>query len=327
MANDLKTIGFVGFGAMPSRMAERLRKASFSVVACDPSHPEGEVDGFRMMPSAKALAQEVDAVLVCVPNDAALETSTQSSDGALEGTRQGQLMIDFSTVSPGASRALGKAAGKRQVRYVEAPMSGSTPEAEKGELVFLAGGESADVEAAAPILDVLGRKTVHAGPVGQGAITKLVINGVMAMGAAALAEGLAYGVRSGVDRDMLIDTLSDLILVSEQPQAQARHGQEERVSRAISDQADVQGHGPSPRPRARGRRAHPRHGRRGAALRLRCPVPPDRRLRFGYCGPARRGQDPARPRRQGLTGRVPLRSLDTPGRARASHTPESPPWT
>ena len=215
MANDLKTIGFVGFGAMPSRMAARLSKASCSVVAFDPSHPEGEVDGFRMMPSAKALAQEVDAVLVCVPNDAALEMSTQSSAGALEGARQGQLMIDFSTVSPGASRALGKAAGKRQVRYVEAPMSGSTPEAEKGELVFLAGGESADVEAAAPILDVLGRKTVQAGPVGQGAVTKLVINGVMAMGAAALAEGLAYGVRSGVDRDMLIDTLSDLILVSE----------------------------------------------------------------------------------------------------------------
>ncbi len=97
------------------------------------------------------------------------------------------------------------------------PTPAGTPEAESGQLVVLAGGEQADVDAAKSILDVIGRKTVHTGPVGSGLAVKLVINGVMALGTAALAEGLAYGVKAGADRDTLIDTSQDLILVSEHP--------------------------------------------------------------------------------------------------------------
>jgi len=81
--------------------------------------------------------------------------------------------------------------------------------------VVLAGGDAEDVAAAADILDVIGRKTVHAGPVGHGLVMKLVINGVMALGTAALAETLAYGTKAGLDRNTLIETLQDLILVSE----------------------------------------------------------------------------------------------------------------
>jgi len=161
------------------------------------------------------LAQEVDAILACVPDDHALESAMQAEDGALEGARAGQVLINFSTVSPDASRALADKAARQKLRYVETPMSGSTPEAETGELVILAGGSEDDIRAAAPILDVVGRKTIHTGSVGQGLITKLIVNGVMALGTAALAEGLAYDERSGVGRDILIDTLSGLILVSE----------------------------------------------------------------------------------------------------------------
>ena len=215
MPDNLQKLGFVGFGAMPRRMAARLRDASHSVSAFDIAKSDGELDGFKLAKTPKALAEEVDAILVCVPDDHALAASTQGEDGALSGAHPGQLLINFSTVSPDASRALAQAAGKRQVRYVEAPMSGSTPEAESGQLVILAAGAEADVQAAAPVLDVVGRKTVHTGPIGNGYVTKLIVNGVMALGTAALAEGLAYGVRSGVDRDVLIETLSGLILVSE----------------------------------------------------------------------------------------------------------------
>ena len=215
MSDELHKLGFVGFGAMPRRMAARLRDASHSVTAFDIAHPDGELDGFKFASTPRSLAEGVDAVLVCVPDDHALAASTQAEDGALAGARPGQLLINFSTVSPDASRALADAASRHGVRYVEAPMSGSTPEAETGQLVLLAGGSEADVKAAAPILDVVGRLTVHTGPIGNGYVTKLIVNGVMALGTAALAEGLAYGVRSGVDRDVLIDTLSSLILVSE----------------------------------------------------------------------------------------------------------------
>ena len=215
MSDGLRRLGFVGFGAMPRRMAVRLRDASFSVSAFDPAYIGGEVDGFAISRSPETLAEKVDAILVCVPDDHALLASMQGEDGALKGARSGQLLVNFSTVSPDASRALATAAAERRVRYVEAPMSGSTPEAETGQLVLLAAGSEADVRAAAQILNVVGRKTVQTGEVGNGYVTKLIVNGVMAMGTAALAEGLAYGVQSGVDRNVLIDTLSDLILVSE----------------------------------------------------------------------------------------------------------------
>ncbi len=200
---------------MSRRMAARLRDASYPLIAFDVAHDGGEVDGFAMVASPAALAAEVDAILIAVPNDAALHQSMIAPGGALEGAREGQVIINFSTVSPGASKALGAAAVARGIGYVEAPMSGSTHEAESGRLVFLAGGSDEDVMAATPILEVIGRSTVHAGAGGDGAVTKLIINGVMALGTAALAEGLAYGARAKLDRTMLIDVLSDLPLVSE----------------------------------------------------------------------------------------------------------------
>ena len=215
---DQKKLGFVGFGAMARPMAARLKEAGFSIVIFDPADKgKDEVDGFKLLADAKAVAQEVGAgaIIVSVPNDAALAAAIQGPGGILEGAAKGLLLLDMSTVSPGASRKVGEASAQKGVRFVEIPVSGSTPEAESGQLVVLAGGEQADVDAAKSILDVIGRKTVHTGPVGSALVVKLVINGVMALGTVALAEGLAYGVKAGADRDMLIDTLRDLILVSE----------------------------------------------------------------------------------------------------------------
>ncbi len=215
MADTVDKLGFVGFGAMPLRMARRLRDRALSVLAFDPGHDGSTYEGFALADSAAALAGQVDAVLVCVPDDAALHEAGEGPDGILEGARRGQLLVNLSTVSPRASQAFAGAARARGLRYIETPMSGSTPEAETGQLVFLAGGDADDVTAANDVLAILGRKTVHVGPVGAGAVTKLIINGVMALGTAALAEGLAYGARAELDRDVLIDVLSDLILVSE----------------------------------------------------------------------------------------------------------------
>ncbi len=196
-------------------MAARLRDAKYPVIAFDVARAGGEVDGFPLTDSPASLAGKVDAILIAVPDDAALHQSMIAPGGALEGAHEGQVIINFSTVSPGASKALAEAAAAKGIGYVEAPISGSTHEAESGKLVFLVGGSDDDVTAAMPILDVIGRKTVHVGAVGDGAATKLIVNGVMALGTAALAEGLSYGAHAGLDRDVLIDVLSDLILVSE----------------------------------------------------------------------------------------------------------------
>ncbi|USI73916.1 NAD(P)-dependent oxidoreductase [Sphingomonas morindae] len=215
MGDKNMKLGFVGFGAMPKRMAARLRDAGFQATVFDPYLKPDAIEGFKSVDSAPDLAREVEAILVAVPNDAALAKSMTGPGGALEGAREGQLLLNFSTVSPSASKRLAEAAAAQGVRYVETPMSGSTPEAESGKLVFLAGGRPEDIDAAKPILEVIGRRTVRIGEAGDGAVAKLIVNGIMATGTNALAEGLAYAARAGVDRDTLIDVLSDLILVSE----------------------------------------------------------------------------------------------------------------
>ena len=208
-------LGFVGSGAMPRMMAARLRNASYSVIAFDPAQTHSHMNGSKSMPSAKALAQEVDVVLIYLPDDVLLERSMMGEGGALKGSPPQQLLINFGTISPAASRRLAAVAIRRQLRYVEAPMLGGMPEAEGGSLVFLAGGSHADFEAAKPILQAVGRKTIHIGTIGQGLIATLIMNGVLGLVTAALAETLAYGVRSGIDRDTLIDALSDPVLMSE----------------------------------------------------------------------------------------------------------------
>jgi 3-hydroxyisobutyrate dehydrogenase-like beta-hydroxyacid dehydrogenase len=208
-------LGFVGFGAMARKMAPRLRDAGYVVVVFDPAHHGDDIDGYRLMKNAAAVAQEVETVIVSVPADAALEQSVQGRGGVFEGARKGLLLIDTSTVSPGASKKIAEAASRQGVRFVEAPVSGSTPEAETGKLIVLAAGEEADVAFAAPVLDIIGRKTIYAGSAGQGLVLKLVINGVMALATAALAEGICYGVAAGLDREMLIKTLMRLTIVAE----------------------------------------------------------------------------------------------------------------
>ena len=201
---QLEQLGFVGYGAMAKWMARRLRDAGHTVTVYDPAFQGDNVDGFALMKNPASVACEADAVIVSVPADAALEQSVEGHDGVLEGARRGLLLINTSTVSPAASRTLAAAAAAQGVRFVEAPVSGSTPEAEKGTLVVLAGGELADVAFAAPILDVIGHRTIHAGPAGQGLVMKLAINGIMALATAALAEGLAP-TPTDIDEALAVD--------------------------------------------------------------------------------------------------------------------------
>jgi 3-hydroxyisobutyrate dehydrogenase-like beta-hydroxyacid dehydrogenase len=207
-------LGFVGYGAMASRMAGRLRNAGFGIVATSPHHTTGEVDGTRMLANAMLVAREADVVLICVPADEALLHATEGPDGLLEGARAGQLVIDLSSVSPRASRALAARAARQGIRVVDAPVSGSIHEADAGALVVLAGGAADDIEAARPILQVIGKRIIVAGKSGQGSVMKLAVNAIMGTGLAAIAEAVGYGLAAGLDRDTLFDLLASLAVVS-----------------------------------------------------------------------------------------------------------------
>ncbi len=97
---------------------------------------------------------------------------------------------------------------------LDAPVSDSTPEAKAGELVVLVGSEAADVARARPILDAIGKKTVHVGPSGQGSTVKLVVNGIMVSSMAVIAEAVSYRVAAGLDRDTPLQTLDGVAVIS-----------------------------------------------------------------------------------------------------------------
>ena len=208
-----QTIGFIGFGAMASRMAAHLEKAGYATLAYTPSGKGG--DGVtHFLPTPAEVANKADIVLACVPDDEALAASMYGPQGVLAGIKADSLLLNSSSVSPEAADALQKAGQEKNICVIDCPVSGSTPEAESANLVILAGGDDAAIARAQPIFDKIGRITIHAGPSGSGARLKLVINGIMGAGLAAVAEGIAYGLAAGLDRSMLFDALDEMAVIS-----------------------------------------------------------------------------------------------------------------
>ncbi|MFT8791102.1 NAD(P)-dependent oxidoreductase [Komagataeibacter saccharivorans] len=206
-------IGFVGFGAMASRMGANLVKAGYRIAAYTPSGKGGD-GSTRFVPTPRALAQEADILIACVPDDEALASALHGSDGALAGLKAGGLLINTSTVAPETSVALAQECATRNIAVIDAPVAGSTPEAESGNLVILAGGAADEIARAQPVFDAIGRLTIHAGPAGSGSKLKLVINGIMGATLAVVAEGVTYGLAAGLDRSMLFDALDAVPVIS-----------------------------------------------------------------------------------------------------------------
>ncbi|AXY21327.1 2-(hydroxymethyl)glutarate dehydrogenase [Komagataeibacter saccharivorans] len=206
-------IGFVGFGAMASRMGANLMKAGYRIAAYTPSGKGGD-GSTRFVPTPRALAQEADILIACVPDDEALASALHGPDGALAGLKAGGLLINTSTVAPETSVALAQECATRNIAVIDAPVAGSTPEAESGNLVILAGGTADEIARAQPVFDAIGRLTIHAGPAGSGSKLKLVINGIMGATLAVVAEGVTYGLAAGLDRSMLFDALDAVPIIS-----------------------------------------------------------------------------------------------------------------
>src|SRR5258706_6293607 len=200
------TIGFIGQGAMGSRMAARLVAAGHDLTVFDRLREATrplEQRGATVATSAKQLAAGVDVVSSSVTDDTALEQVMLRSDGALAGARPGTTVIDMSTVSPRMSRRLHDAARAKGVAVLDAPVSGSTPQAEQGQLVIFIGGEEDVFRKWEPLLAVLGSKTLYMGPGGSGTTMKLCANTLLGLGVQALAEAFALGEKGGLSRERL----------------------------------------------------------------------------------------------------------------------------
>ncbi len=192
-------VGFVGLGTMGGPMCARLSRAGHQVSAFDlnPEALDAAVDaGAVAAESAAEAAAGVDVLLTSLPAPSDVET-VMSDAGALAALPPGSTWVDLTTSRPELIRRLATQAPDG-VSVVDSPLTGAVDGARNGTLTLFAGGEPAAVERVRPVLERLGR-VIGCGELGTGCVVKLVTNQLWFVGAAALAEGLAVGVRNGVE--------------------------------------------------------------------------------------------------------------------------------
>jgi 3-hydroxyisobutyrate dehydrogenase-like beta-hydroxyacid dehydrogenase len=213
-APRIPSVGFIGLGVMGEPMAGHLAKAGYRLALFDarPRHAArlaarlGAAASAPHSPAEVARASEI--VITMVPNGEVVRDLVAGPNGLLEGFESGSLLLDTSSSEPWLTRATGERLAARGVAMVDAPVSGAQWGAQAAELVFMAGGEAADVERVRPLLDVMGKAVFHLGPLGSGHAMKCLNNLVTAVNFIAVSEGLALGVRQGLDPQAMTDVLN-----------------------------------------------------------------------------------------------------------------------
>src|SRR5215210_4896907 len=206
-----RSVGFIGLGIMGSRMAASLRRAGYELTVFNRTRERAETwaqeHGGRVAGSPREAAEGADVILTMVVDGPQVEAMLLGDDGAAAGAPPGALFVDTSTIAPGDARRLASVLRERGHGFVDAPVTGSAPRAEDGTLTIMAGGESADVDAAMPLLEAMGKLIVRAGGPGQGQAVKVLSNAVSAVNCATVAQALVVGRQEGLDLDALVQVM------------------------------------------------------------------------------------------------------------------------
>jgi 3-hydroxyisobutyrate dehydrogenase-like beta-hydroxyacid dehydrogenase len=204
-------VAFLGLGIMGSRMAANLAKGGFELTVWNRTAQKAEQfaaeHGTASAPTPAEAAADCEIVVTMVVDGAQVEHVLLGEDGAASGARKGTLLIDCSTIGPTTTRSIGEALAQRELRMLDAPVTGSAPRAQDGTLTIMVGGEREDFERAEPLLETMGAVIVYAGPLGHGQMVKLINNSVAAANASVVGQALLVAARAGVDLDALVEVM------------------------------------------------------------------------------------------------------------------------
>ena len=205
-------IAYIGLGLLGSALAENLIKAGFTVRGYDTAPErvrEHETRGGVPARSPADAARGAAIVMTCLMTAAIVRDVLLGPDGALDAAPPGVLVIDNSTIHPDASAALAGVLAQRGIPMLDAPVAGSSGQARPREAPVIVGGDPEVLARGRPILDALTERVRHVGPNGAGTRAKLVINLILGLNRLALAEGLLFGLRQGLDGKALLAVLKD----------------------------------------------------------------------------------------------------------------------
>src|SRR6266446_5225477 len=210
-------LGFVGIGYMGRPIARRLLESGFKLTAYDRDASKAEElirYGGTVAQSASELSSSCNVVLSCLPSDEAVLNIYSGPDGVFANAHGGSVVIDLSTVYPETAQELSRLGSEHGVEVLDVTISGSTPAAEKGLLTLFGGGNKECFDGAESIFRVIAQKYFYLGPSGSGATMKLVVNTLLGIGMQAIAEAVALGEKAGLDRNRLLDVLSQTAVVA-----------------------------------------------------------------------------------------------------------------
>ena len=202
-------IGFIGLGIMGKPMVRNLLKAGKSVLVFDivkEAVEESVQAGAEKGSSPRDVAGRTDVLITMLPNSPQVREVLCGKDGALEGLTKGKIVVDMSSIAPIASREMCALVEGKGCDMLDAPVSGGQEKAEKGTLAIMVGGKEQVFLKVKDILDVLGKST-HVGEIGAGQVTKLVNQTIVAINIAAVAEGMSFAKKAGVDPERVFSAI------------------------------------------------------------------------------------------------------------------------
>ena len=211
---ELQPIGFIGLGVMGGPMAGHLAAAGYPVTVLDLNPAAGEAlrrrfRNVRLATTPAEVAAASDIVVTMLPSGREVREVALGPEGLAEGFRPGSLLLDTSSAEPWLTREVSERLAQGGVAMVDAPVSGAEAGAKAAELVFMVGGELADVARACPLLQVMGKKMFHLGAVGSGHVMKSINNTITAVTLVSTAEGLIAGKRLGLDPAVMNAVLTE----------------------------------------------------------------------------------------------------------------------
>lgn len=203
-------VGFIGLGRMGSRMAASLAATDLDLVVHNRTFARAEefvaANGGTAAVTPRELAEQCEVIVTMLADGPALVDTYHGPDGVLAGLQPGTVCVEMSTIGPELLHKFARHVQTTGGLVVDAPVSGSVAAAEAKTLMIMAGGDTDVVEKVRPVLEAIGNPVLHVGPLGSGAVMKLAVNSVVFSINQSVAEALVMAERSGVDREVAMDT-------------------------------------------------------------------------------------------------------------------------
>ena len=203
-------VGFMGLGIMGSAMAANVHKAGYPLIVYNRTAAKAKPwaeQGVGVASSPHSLAQATDIIILMVTGPEAIDHLLWTEGGAASALNDRKTLVNMSSVSPRYTRDLQQRLAPTEVKFVDAPVSGTKKPAEEGTLLILAGGDPARVAEVEPVLLTMGKKVVYCGDIGQGSMMKMTVNLLLGLMMAGFAEAVHFGQKGRLSFETILDVI------------------------------------------------------------------------------------------------------------------------